>query len=228
MRGLREAMNVDSIRKRYEGKEGVELLSITRSDDLEKKTIVIETKAKFASLGAYFRVGAGMLARGADLELVEKDGVWTFTRRVHVEMMGFVVNDQMSEDVASQLEMLKMTAAELMGGMEISLDMDVPGTVVETNGTKNAAGTGVSWSLVFDDMNNPKKMKHWVSFKGEGLALAPFHVRVGLEGRSQDVAAAAAAPAPPTTPATPDAPRPPEAPKSPEPPKEPAGPAVPR
>jgi hypothetical protein len=233
MRAIMDAMSIDAIKKRYAGKTGVELLSVSRTDDLVKKTITVETKVKFASLDAYFRVGAGMLGRAAMLRLEQKDDVWTFSRRVHVEVMGMVINDEMSEETASQLEMLKMGAGDLMGGLEINLDLEVPGTVVETNGTKNAAGNVVSWTLGFNDLNNVKKMKQSVSFKGDGLALKPFHLRVGMDGRAEDVGDTVLVekikqPAPPAEPAKPDAPKPPAAPKPPETPKEPASPAAPR
>lgn len=227
-KGIEGMMNLDAIKKRYAGKAGVTLQSISRTDDLEQGTVAIETKAKFTTIDAYFRVGAGMLGRAAEIRLAETSpGVWTFSRGVWFSYAGVVINDELPEDMAAQIEGMKPMLEGIVGGLEIVLSLQVPGTIVETNGTKNAAGTGVSWTFGFADLTNVKKMKQSVTFKADGLALKPFHIRIGPDGRVEDVDAAASA-APPKAPVTPNAPKEPVAPKEPAPPKEPAAPAVPK
>ena len=86
----------------------------------------------------------------------------------------------------------------------------MPGTVVETNGTKSEDGKSVTWSAGWKDVKEGKVVRT-VTFKGEGLTLKPFHVRLNGEGKAEDVTKAA----PTETPKEP-APAPAPAPKEPE------------
>lgn len=63
-----------------------------------------------------------------------------------------------------------------LGSMELASSLTVPGTIVETNGTKSEDGSTVSWKIGFKDMFGGAKGAGIakVTFKGEGLELKPF------------------------------------------------------
>ena len=61
--------------------------------------------------------------------------------------------------------------------LEYDRKLTLPGTIVETNGTKGEDGSTVSWKLTFDDIKNGKVEPQTVTFKGEGLELKPFTVK---------------------------------------------------
>ncbi len=64
-----------------------------------------------------------------------------------------------------------------MTGLEFTRRLKLPGTIVETNGTKSEDGTTVSWKLTYDDIKGGKVEPQSVTFKGEGLDLKPFTVK---------------------------------------------------
>ena len=64
-----------------------------------------------------------------------------------------------------------------LAGLEYSRTLKLPGTIVETNGTKSEDGSTVSWKLTFDDIKSGKAEPQTVTFKGEGLDLKPFTVK---------------------------------------------------
>lgn len=62
-----------------------------------------------------------------------------------------------------------------LGSMEMAATLTVPGTIVETNGTKSEDGSTVSWKFGFKDITAGKGGgMQKVTFKGEGLELKPF------------------------------------------------------
>jgi hypothetical protein len=65
-----------------------------------------------------------------------------------------------------------------MAGTELTRKLKLPGTIVETNGTKSEDGTTVTWKITADDlkagMTGGKFEPQTVTFKGEGLDLKPF------------------------------------------------------
>jgi hypothetical protein len=212
------------IKKRLEGKPGVRLQLLSKAEDFEKQTATVDTKIKFNTIEALLRSGLGSsTTRLVDLRLEEgKDGTWTLTRKMFLP--GMDLDAEPSPEAAQQMEMGKAMFEPYLGDMEVVWSIDLPGTVVATNGTKNEAGTSVTWKLTFNDMTDPKKLKQSVTFKGEGLTLKPFHVRVDQQGEAD-----AAEPVTPTEPAKPaEPPVAPDAPKPPETPKEPASPAAPK
>lgn len=209
-----EESDPEAIKKKLAGKKGVELLSATRTDDADKKTRTAEHKVKFTTLEDYFRSG---IAKGVDVKLEQLEGgAWKLT-----EVMGDTGGDD-PEAAAMQEQMMegfKPMLEPFMGDLEMSFSIELPGTIVETNGTKNEAGTGVTWKLGFAELFDAKKRSFTVTFKGDGLTLKPFHVVTDQQGEVKDPKAKPAA--------KPDAPKdeaPKEpAPKEPEAPKEPAG-----
>lgn len=204
---LDEESNPDSIKKKLAGKKGIELLSATRSEDTEKKTRTSERKIKFATFEDYYRCG---LTKSLDVQLESVDGAWKLTQ--NMTMPGGDAGGAEAEQMAT---MMKPMLEPFLGEMEMNFSIDLPGTVVETNGTKNDAGTGVTWKMGFADLFDAKKRSFTVTFKGEGLTLKPFHLVIDEKGVAGD---------PKAKPAT----DPKDAPKEPEAPKEPAVPDAPK
>jgi hypothetical protein len=71
--------------------------------------------------------------------------------------------------------MLAPMLEQFLGSMEFASSLTVPGTIVETNGTKSEDGSTVTWKVGFKEIFGAKDaglMK--VTFKGEGLELKPF------------------------------------------------------
>ena len=54
------------------------------------------------------------------------------------------------------------------------MTLELPGAIVETNGTKAESGTSVSWKLVTKDLFRKGAGDFSVTFQGEGLALEAF------------------------------------------------------
>lgn len=206
-----EGTDMKSIQKRLEGKTGIGLQLLAQTHDYEAKTASGQVKLKFTSLGECLGAGPGFpSSRLVELSLEPgADGTWTLTRKMLLPG-GFDIPETPSEEDKARTEMGKSMIGHLFTEFEVVLQIDLPGQVVATNGTKNEAGTGVTWTMVFADIET--KLKQTVTFKGEGLTLRPFRVRLDHQG----------AVLPGATGTTP----PPAAPK--EPPKEPAAPSAPK
>lgn len=201
---MEDKMSADELKKKLEGKKGVELISATPIDDAEKKLKGFEAKVKFASLEDFFRAG---LDESIDVRLEDLGGgAWRLTRKN--VMPGQGDSDEVPEEAAGQMEMVKGMLEPYVADLEMVVTIALPGTVTETNGTKNEAGTSVTWKMGFEDMLDAKKRQQVVTFKAEGLTLKPFHLRVDGEGKAEDVVAKPAeAPKEPAAPATPVAPK---------------------
>lgn len=64
-----------------------------------------------------------------------------------------------------------------LAGLEWTRTLKLPGTIVETNGTRSEDGSSVTWKLTFADMKDGKAAPQTVTFKGDGLDLKPFTVK---------------------------------------------------
>jgi hypothetical protein len=165
-----------------------------------------------------------------------EDGTWTLAMDVVGMVRGFIPaapppGAAPSDPAAGGLggfgfdpkDLLAMII-EKVGDLRFKRTFTLPGTIVETNGTKAADGRTVSWTFAIKDLeaaaadpaNAPGKMT--VRFRGENLTLKPFKYAPSMKGLFR---AKPPAPAAPTTPAPTPAPNPtPDptpAPKAPEP-----------
>jgi hypothetical protein len=191
--------NPEKVKEKLKGKKGVELISATRTEDKEKKTQTSEKKIKFQTLEDYFRSGD---EKSAVVRLEQlPDGAWKFTR----QMVRKGIDDQgeMPAEAAGMMEMVKGMLQPYMENMEMGATMTLPGTIVETNGTKSADGTSVTWKYTFDGLFGKDVLKQVVVFKGEGLTLKPFHIKIDDEANATDVTAGSDAPAPAPAPVEP-------------------------
>lgn len=176
-----EKTSVEDLKKKLEGKKGVELVSATPIDDAEKKLKGMDAKIKFATLEDFYRAG---LEENVDVQLEDLGGgTWKLTRRMLMQGMG--EGEEMPEEAKAQMEMVKGMLEPYMGEMEMSMTLTVPGTIVETNGTKGENGT-ITWKLGFEGLLDPKNHKQFVTFKGEGLTLKPFHLRLNDDGKAEE------------------------------------------
>ena len=220
VKAAKATVDTEAFKKRLEGKTCVTLQSVSSSEDFEKKTATSEFRLKFASLADCLAVGLGSATTiNVDLKLEKgTEGSWTLTRKV-VLPGGVELPETTSPEAAQQVDMFKMLLQPYLDELSITWNVTVPGKVVSTNGTQNAAGDTVTWKIGFDGLFDRKNLSQTVTFAGEGLSLKPFHVRIDMSGKAQ---AEDATVVPPTAPKAPDSPKEPAAPKSPEAPKEPA------
>jgi hypothetical protein len=206
-----DGTDMKAIQKRLENKPCIGLQLLSQTQDYEAKTLTGQVKLKFTSLGECLGTGPGFpSSRLVELSLDPgADGTWTLTRKMLMPG-GFDIPEIPSEEDKARIELGKGMIGHLFTEFEVVIQLDVPGQVVSTNGTKNEAGTGVTWTMAFADIET--KLKQTVTFKGEGLTLKPFRVRLDQQGNVLPGATG-------TTP-------PPAAPK--DPPKEPAAPSTPK
>jgi hypothetical protein len=187
-----------------------------------KQTIRLE-----AAFSDWSLLGKANLVFGSASLAKNEDGTWTWTLASPFDFASFLSGSS-SPEGASGLspEMLQMIQAaiplfqEYLGGLEVAQTLTLPGTIVETNGTKSEDGTTVSWKIGFKDVVAGKTTMK-VTFKGEGLELKPFQTKPDPR-RLIDKLTKPRPKAPPTvTPSTPGEPKPGE-PKPGEPPPAPA------
>jgi hypothetical protein len=158
--------DVEKVKEKYGKMEGIEVVSVDPIDDEKNKGVKVVLK--YTSLEKYFASGAAGGSEGQKVTLAEKDGAWTLTRESSQDMEG-------GEEMAGMM-------ATMMAGLDVSMSIEVPGTITETSGKKNDAGNVVTWTLTDKDLTDKTKMaamkKMTVTFKGEGLALQAFTVEV--------------------------------------------------
>jgi hypothetical protein len=182
----------EKIKEKLKGKKGIELVSVTRVDDPEKKTRTTEQKIKFASLEDYFRSGA---EKSVSVKLEQlADGAWRFTRQIARDGDD-PETGEMGAEAAGMMEMAKGMLEPFMADMEMTATYTVPGTITETNGTKSADGTSVTWTYKFANLTQKEALKQTVTFKGEGITLKAFSIKLDKEGVASDAGAPTTAPA---------------------------------
>lgn len=186
---LQEKVDVDEFKKQLSGRKGIEVVSATGIDDAEKKLKGFEAVIKFATLEDFFRAGMDTM-HTVKLEDAG-EGRWKLTRtRTLPEGM-----DATSEEATAQMEMFKPMLEPMMGDLSMVFALAVPGTIVETNGTKDESGKVTSWKLGFNELMSPKAEPMVVVFKPEGdVTLKPFHLTTDQEGNVSEPGAAKPAP----------------------------------
>jgi hypothetical protein len=152
------------LRKSLEGKKGVTLVSATKTEAEDKKSVTFRYEVKFESLEALYQAGLMGLGDGTKVTLEEKDGSWTLTADA-------------SAGAEGGAEMMGMMAP-LFEGLEIVTTFELPGEIVATNGTKSDTGTSVTWKVDAKNMAKPEALKQSVTFRGEALALKAFSLTV--------------------------------------------------
>ena len=192
--------NLEDMKKRLEGKKGVELVSATAIDDPEKKQKGFEAKLKFASLEDFWRAGLDLFHNVKLEDLGE--GRWCLTRTLVLPGMDAV--GEGSEQDAGLVEGFKVMLEPMMAELELVFMIAIPGTIVETNGTKDEAGTSVTWKQGFKDMLDSKKSTQVVVFKPEAtVTFKAFDLRTDMNGDVSDAKPTTPSATAPTTPSTP-------------------------
>ena len=86
-------------------------------------------------------------------------------------------------DMSAMLPMFE----PFLSGLEFKSAITLPGTIVETNGTKSEDGATVSWAMGWKEIAAAMKEKKKdgtlmkVTFKGEGIDLKPFSFKPDME-----------------------------------------------
>lgn len=187
---LEEKINIDEMKKQLLGRKGLELVSATPIDDVEKKLKGFEAKIKFATLEDWFRSGMDTMHT---VKLEEAgDGLWKLTRQR--DLPGGAEGG--GEEAAAQMEMFKPMLEPMMGELSMTFSIAVPGTIVETTGKKDESGKVVTWKMGFAELMSTKVEPQVIVFKPEGaITMKPFHVTTDQEGNVTEPGAAKPAPA---------------------------------
>ena len=154
---------------------------------------IMDFEAVFAS---WSTLGQANLFPGSAELVKNENGTYTFT----LDMMagqGGKAGDDAGATGGMDPSMIMALLEPMVGTLEFKQSLTLPGTIVETNGTKSEDGMTVNWKVGFKDLTSGKDanlMK--VTFKGEGLELKPFKFAPDL----QDVMNRVQGKRPPTAP----------------------------
>jgi hypothetical protein len=216
------AFTEDSIRKQMKEVPGVELKNVKSEKKDGKRTVTTEIAfADFSSLGKVNGQSAVTLAKN-------DDGSWTLTYDA-LGGQGAMLSggaqagkEGGAEGMPAGMDMSAMMGMfePYLGTLEMKRTVTLPGTILETNGTKADDGKTVSWKFTFKDLMTPPKdgksaATMTVRFKGDGLTLKPFSFkpdpreamkRFGAEGPKHEAGKAPEAPKGPDAPKNPEAP----------------------
>ena len=166
-----EDLDPEKLKKQFEGKKGIKLVSVKRVHDEEKKTVTVTMELKFDSIEALYRSGQ---MKNVSIKLEKNDdGSYTLTRDVGGDMMPDMGDSpEADEMLAPMLAMFE----PVLKDMQASAAMTLPTAIIETNGEK--VGTNqVKWNVGFKDISKSDKRKQVVKFSGEGLNWKPFALK---------------------------------------------------
>jgi hypothetical protein len=172
-------ISLDDLKASIASVPGLKLVDAKQETPADGKSVKMNLEVAFSDLSLLTKANlmpAAELAKNAD-------GSWTlsYDASFNSEMGGKPDGkapeghpagpDAAGFDPSAMLGMFE----PIVGDMSIAVTLNLPGTVVETNGTKGDDGA-VSWKLGFKDLMGGKaSMK--VTFKGDDLALQPFKVK---------------------------------------------------
>ena len=174
---------LEEMKKEWKGIEGLELTKAT-SEEKDGK-INIAAEANFKTLEAYARASStemnASLKKNADGSYTLKFSSDEDAAPPADAAMGDGAGmdaPAMGEDPAAGMAAAFMPMLEpFMKDLEMKRKLTLPGTIVETNGTKGDDGSTVSWKITFADVKTGKLPAQTVTFKGEGLDLKPFSIK---------------------------------------------------
>lgn len=174
---------LEKLKKQWKDIEGLE---VTKAESTTKDgKVTVDVAAKFKTLEAYAK--ATGIEMNAELKKND-DGSYTLTFSGDEKMgppageaaMGDAPMDGAAmEDPGAALGAMILPMLEgFMKDLEMKRVLKVPGTIVETNGTKGDDGSTVTWKFDFETLKKTQGMpSQTVTFKGEGLDLKPFKIQ---------------------------------------------------
>ena len=160
--------NLEEIQEKAKQVPGLQI----RNAKTERR-VIMDFEAVFAdwsTLGqARMFPGSAELAKNAD-------GTYTFTLDMMAgQKFGGGEPGADSGGMGMDPQMIAAMLEPMLGSLEFRQSLTLPGSIVETNGTKSEDGMTVSWKVGFKDLMGGKGanlMK--VTFKGDGLEIKPF------------------------------------------------------
>jgi hypothetical protein len=179
---------LEKLKQQWKGIEGLEVTKATKEEKDGKLSVHVE--ASFKTLEVYAR------ATGQELSSqLKKNDNGSYTLRFFEGEDEPAAEPAMGEgaamDTAPKGEDLGagMAAAFIpmlepyLKDLEIVRKLTLPGTIVETNGTKSEDGSTVTWKVTFADIKKGGKMPaQSVTFKADGLDWKPFLIKRAHEG----------------------------------------------
>jgi len=168
----------DPLEKMKKDWKDIEGLEVTKATSEEKDgKIFVRVEAKFTTLEAYAR--ATGIEMNADLT-AHDDGSYTLKfssddkKAGPAGEPGAAMDDPGADLAKSLLPMLE----PFMKDLEIVRKLTLPGSIVETNGTKSADGASVTWKVTWEDIKKGGDVPaQSVTFRGDDLELKPFSIK---------------------------------------------------
>ncbi len=164
------------------GKEAMEkLLKQTEGNELKEHSIALADGKETVHMLIAFKSFENLCKTGALISLAvtlvkNEDGSYAMTLDPKAGYGGASGGGGGEmEMLAGMLPMLE----PIVGGLEFKAELAVPGTIVETNGTKSEDATKATWTIDWKaisgaDKTKPDAATMKVSFKGEGIDIKPF------------------------------------------------------
>jgi hypothetical protein len=197
----------DEIKKRIEGKRGVELIHAEQTEDVEQNTLTVESCVRFDRLEDFYRSG---VEPHTEVELASgKDGTWTLTRTILPPDDG--LDERRAKKVRDTVKNYSPILRKFFEKATIDIDLITPTIVLATTGVRSEDAAAVHWHFATADIAVATPPTTTITIVGAGLHWRPFHLRIDLNGRVTDLLAEPTA-------ATPN--RPGGAPKAPDQPPE--------
>ena len=172
-------MSEEKIREKLKDHPGVELVKYTNEKKDGKQSVHMEFK--FKDVAEYAK--AEMFGNKSAELVKNEDGSYKLTFDPMAgqgdkmggggDAAGMGDADGMGGDPSMFMGMLE----PFLGTLEFKSQLTLPGTITETNGTKDGESS-VSWTMnwksMMESMKDKKSASWSVSFKGEGIELKPF------------------------------------------------------
>lgn len=177
--GFSKNFSKEEVEKQLKKTEGNELKEYTAENTDAKQTVHMVVAFKsFENL-----CKTGVMGNLAVTLVKNEDGSYAMTLDAKGgQGAGAGGGDAGGMDMSAMAPMLE----PFLGGMEFKTELTIPGTVVETNGTKSEDGTKVNWTVDWKALSGADKdkkdaTKMTVSFKGDGIELKAFSFKPDAE-----------------------------------------------
>lgn len=183
--GFASEMSEEKVREKLKEHPGIELVKYTNEKKDGKQ--VIQMELKFKDVADYAKAE---FFGNKSVELVKnEDGSFTLKfdpmagqgdKMGGGDDAGMGEADPMGGDPSMMLGMME----PFLGTLEVKSKITLPGTITETNGTKDGESTvswAFNWKSMMDSMKEKKPASWVVTFKGEGIELKPFKYKPDAE-----------------------------------------------
>ena len=188
-------LDVEKRTATLERRKGIRITSHSESKDESKKTRLFELGVDYTSLRSLYEAG---VVEDVAVSLVRaEDGKsWTLTIR---HIFDGNERDPDASDPAAMEQLTRLRAGMLArhktwwGTLRIERTLTLPTAVSKTNGTKAEDGRTVTWTVGFDDLADPRRLRQEVTFAhSDELKLEPFELTANDIANAKELADLAA------------------------------------